>query len=289
MENKIINSNYNGVLVVRAKNALFNSGFDGLPRTLPDGTIFATDKALKYCIREYLALFKEKSVFVRRNREFSNLKNEKNKLSYDTLEENFKKKTNLQKIPDEDKEVVNLLRSFIDVRMFGVVFAVNQNISLTGPVQISYGVNKLIESSAFSSDILSPYADKSPVQTTIGNETRTDEVFYVYDISVNKNNAQGILGTEMTEDDLLILKESLINGVDLITSTTKFGVESVALLWVKNEKNQILNNLNDFVKIKRENKPIIDLKELITYLKSEGINDSDIEIKSKENKIYIEK
>lgn len=290
MENEIIDSNYNGVLVVRAKNALFNAGFDGLPRTLPDGTIFATDKALKYCIREYLALFKEKPVFVRRNRNFSKGKSSnKLNLTFDTLEENFKNKTSLDKIPEDDLELMNKLRGFIDIRLFGVVFAVNQNISLTGPVQISYGINKLQNSAAFSSDILSPYADKSPVQTTIGNETRVDEVFYVYDISVNKNNAHGTLGTGMTKDDLKILKESLMKCVDLVTSTTKFGVESVALLWATNGNGLVLNNLNDFVKIIKEDMATIDFSELVAYLKNQGIDDNKIEISSKEHKVKIKR
>ena len=67
-EEGIIKESYNGLLIVKARNGNFNAGFDGNPRTLPDGTIFATDKALKYCIREYFATFKDEPVFVRRNR-----------------------------------------------------------------------------------------------------------------------------------------------------------------------------------------------------------------------------
>lgn len=288
-KNETIDSSYNGVLVVRAKNALFNAGFDGLPRTLPDGTIFATDKALKYCIREYLAKFDDKErVFVRRNRQI----NSKGDYVYDTLEENFENKTDLKLNSKlKNKEIINNLKKFIDVRLFGIVFSPSGkgiNISFTGPVQISYGINKLKNSSAYSSDILSPYADKKPSQTTIGNESRTDEVYYVYDISVNKNNAVGKNGTGMTKKDLEVLKKSLMRGVDLVTSTTKFGVESSALIWIENNKNKILNNLSDFVKIsKEEEKALIDISELKEYLKQEGIKDKNIEIETKTKKVDV--
>ncbi len=275
--NETIDSNYNGVLIVRAKNALFNAGFDGLPRTLPDGTIFATDKALKYCIREYLALFKNEKVFVRRDRYV----NDKGELVYSTLEENFKKKTGLTEIPKAE-EILKKLKEFIDIRLFGIVFSANTNVSLTGPVQISYGINKYNKSQTYMNDILSPYADKSPVQTTIGNEARTDEVYYVYDISVNKNNAIGELGTGMTKQDLQLLKEALLKSVDLITSTTKFGVETVALLWFENKDGKILNNLNDFVSIRNEGeKRIVDFSKLKEYLRTQGVDEASIKIKSK--------
>jgi CRISPR-associated protein Csh2 len=55
-----------GIFVVKAKNSSFNSDFSGLPRRLPDksGTIYATDKALKYCIRKYLLDSNKGQVFV---------------------------------------------------------------------------------------------------------------------------------------------------------------------------------------------------------------------------------
>lgn len=284
MNGNVIDSNYNGVLVVRAKNALFNAGFDGLPRTLPDGTIFSTDKALKYCIREYLTQFKKEKVFVRRDR----YTNEKGSLIYSNLKENFERKTNTTLKNLKDSEILKKLKEFIDVRLFGVVFSVDSNISLTGPTQISYGINKFPKSQIYMSDILSPYADKKPIQTTIGNEARVDEAYYVFDISVNKNNAIGEMGTGMTNKDLEILKETLMKSVDLVTSTTKFGVESVALLWFKNKEGLILNNLNDFVEIKEENnKKVVDFSTLMTQIKKQGINKENIELKSKKVKVEV--
>jgi len=43
-----------GCAVVRAINANYNADFSHQPRTLPDGTVYATDKAFKYLIKNYL-------------------------------------------------------------------------------------------------------------------------------------------------------------------------------------------------------------------------------------------
>jgi CRISPR/Cas system type I-B associated protein Csh2 (Cas7 group RAMP superfamily) len=43
-----------GCVVVKSVNSNFNADFTHQPRTLPDGTVYATDKALKYSVRNYL-------------------------------------------------------------------------------------------------------------------------------------------------------------------------------------------------------------------------------------------
>ena len=43
-----------GCAIIKAINANYNADFSHQPRTLPDGTVYATDKVLKYSIRNYL-------------------------------------------------------------------------------------------------------------------------------------------------------------------------------------------------------------------------------------------
>ena len=279
---------YNGIVVVNAKNANFNAGFDGLPRRLPDGKIYATDKALKYCIREYFAeKLGEKNVFVRREQDFFEDKKEGAKQRYLTLEENYRRKTGLdekEKLPDE-KTIIENLKKFIDIRLFGVVFAVNSNISITGPCQISYGINRYAKSNIYSSSILSPYKNpneksKESQQTTIGEQARADDVYYVYDavLDLNSANKQGI---EITEADIKILKEALKYAVNEVNSTSMFGVETVSFVWFKNKNDRIFNNLNSLVDIREENGEMI-----IDYSKVMDLVGSEVEIEDNyENKI----
>ena len=194
-------------------------------------------------------------------------------------------KDNFNSFLEDDEKVLAILKSFIDVRLFGVVFAVKGNVSLTGPVQISYGINKLQNSSAYPVQILSPYKnpnakvtkddegnEKITAQTTTGEETRADEVYYVYNISVNSSNAKE---TGMTNADMELFKEALLCSVDTITSCTKYGCESVALVWLENDKKIILNNLDEFIDINKSEEKEVNLKleHLKDYLSKYGFGE----------------
>ncbi len=52
-----------GAVLVKSVVANYNADFTGSPRTLPNGVVYATDKALKYCIRNYLKGDNENIVF----------------------------------------------------------------------------------------------------------------------------------------------------------------------------------------------------------------------------------
>lgn len=286
--------NYNGIVVVNAKNANFNAGFDGLPRRLPTGRIFATDKALKYCIREYLS--KSEPVFVQRTKEFYDGKDGARVERYLTLKDNY-----LMKCPKENKTmpkneevIISDLKGFIDIRLFGVVFAVDSNISLTGPCQINYGINRFEGSNIFSSDILSPYrrepkdkgresstSKKETQQTTIGEESRADDVYYVYDVCLNMNSAEK-QGIEVTDEDIGKLKNALKYAVGDVTSTTMFGCETVSMLWFRNKDDRIFNNLNSLVEVSEsDGGVIVDYSKVMKLVLADIDTDSLEEYSSK--------
>ncbi|TQD24013.1 type I CRISPR-associated protein Cas7 [Methanolobus vulcani] len=268
--------NYNGLVVVNAKNASFNAGFDGLPRRLPNGRIFATDKALKYCIREYLS--DNEAVFVQRTQKAHETKDGVVQ-RYLTLKENYLLKCNKTSIPKSEIEIIEDLKSFIDVRLFGVVFAVDSNISITGPCQINYGVNRFENSSIYSSDILSPYRNpneksKDSQQTTIGSESRADDVYYVYDVCLNMNSAQK-QGIDISDTDIEKLKNALKYSVGKVTSTTMFGCETVSMVWFENKDNHIFNNLNSQVNVyESDGNIIVDYSKVNDIIKDRINKDS---------------
>lgn len=264
--------NYNGIVVINAKNANFNASFDGMPRRLPDGRIYATDKALKYCLREYFS--KTDPVFVQREKEFHG-KEGNLKQRYLTLKENYLKKCKVEELPKDEKEIIDNLLAFIDVRLFGVVFAVDSNISITGPCQIGYGINRYENSNIYVSSILSPYRNpneksQEAQQTTIGEESRGDDVYYVYDICLNMNSAEK-QGIKITDSDITKLKEAMKYAVGEVVSTTMFGVETVSFIWLENKDDKIFNNLNSLVNIFEENNEVfIDYKKVMEHVKGEA-------------------
>lgn len=270
--------NYNAIVVVNAKNASFNAGFDGLPRRLPNGKIYATDKALKYCLRQYLG--KKEKIFVERMQESSGKQGEE-VLRYKTLEENYLNKTGKSKLPKSETEILKDLLSFIDIRLFGMVFAVNSNISLTGPCQVSYGINQMEGSSIYTTEILSPYRNPNAKSiesqhTTLGEQSRADDVYYVYDVSLNMNSAQK-QKIQLTNDDIQKLKNALKYSVNEITSCTKFGCEVVSMIWFENKDDKVLNNLNALVNIVKDGgKTIVDYTTVIEWIEKD-INPVSIE------------
>jgi len=272
-----------GLLIVRAKNSSFNSDFSGLPRRLPDkyGTIYATDKALKYCVRKYL-LDKGESVFVwRRYKKDGNPCN-----IIENYEQVFDAKQQKNK-----QDVVAKLASAIDVRLFGATYAADVNVSLTGTTQISYGVNKFNENLFFNNEILSPYADvtakekgKEPKQQTLGNETKTLEAHYVYDFVINPNNLISSLESIpkekrekllLQESDVELFKEAMCRGVSSVISASKIGSDSELFMFVEMNASEIdgkieshiLPLMKDHVKVtNNDEKTTIDLESLFTSL-----------------------
>ncbi len=276
MAEKLFKKFAQGLLIVKASNSSFNSDFSGLPRRLPDnnGTIYATDKALKYCIRNYLN-HQGETVFVWR-------RYKKEDLSPCSLEQNYKEVFGSEH-SDAKKETIKQLLSALDVRLFGATFSVkNSNISLTGTTQISYGINKFDDNLFFNSQILSPYANSAKPdskQQTLGNETKTMEAHYTYDFVINPNNLSGVLppGDSNTsnlllqESDVELFKKAMCHGVSNTLSASKIGSDSELLLFVEMNSTEnnglveshILPMMKDHVKIsKNENKTVIDLKEL---------------------------
>ena len=89
MENNKFTNRVFGAVLVKSVVANYNADFTGSPRTLPNGVVYATDKALKYCIRNYLK------------------GNDQNKLFYTTRH----KRENMQPL-DIDETYVELFGSY---------------------------------------------------------------------------------------------------------------------------------------------------------------------------------
>lgn len=238
-----------GIFIVRADNANFNADFSGVPRELPDGRIYATDKALKYCIRKYIHDIEgEDKVFAWRR-----FKSVKEKIEPLDLKENIKR-LSLSHKPAEDiqqKEMVEIALSKDDVRLFGATLAVEKkNISITGPCQITYGINAFKTGSAYTNAILSPYSSsEGKEKSTIGSESRATEIHYIYDFNINPNNLthdeqiKTLFGEDASKyylnpHDIQLFKEAITRGVNYVTSTTKVGAISELLLFVEFEKGK---------------------------------------------------
>jgi len=264
-----------GCAIVKAINANYNADFTHQPRTLPDGTIYATDKAFKYSIRHYLQNHhpNEKIFYYKRLKEnlnprtldetyhalfgdYSKMKVEKKKKGGDTKEE---------EALDKQAILKNLLQC-LDIRLFGATYAGETNISIHGPVQINHAMNRFTSGEIYSEQIMSPFRNPEKEgkdekeASTLGQQSKLREGHYVHHFSVNPQNlmalrklAENALG--LTDDDIAKLKEAMRCGVTYYDSASKAGTDNELLLWVQLQESSrtVLPVFTEFVQVSREN------------------------------------
>ncbi|UXF01844.1 hypothetical protein IB67_10115 [Fervidobacterium riparium] len=251
-----------GIVILRSENSNWNADFTKYPRRLPDenGTIFATDKSLKYSVRKYW-VDNGQNVFVWRTfRDDGKPRNLEE--TYDYWKERFN--------ADNIKEFFN---NFIDVKFFGITFAVkDNNLSITGPLQISYGVNRYFVNTPYVVDIGSPFRvdkekdneKKESSQTTLGNEIKNLKSYYVYDFVLNPRNLPEKI--TISDDDIRLMKEALKKSATYLNSVSKMGTENALLLFVKLKEDSelVLPTMKNIVKI--ENDETLDLSGVASLL-----------------------
>jgi CRISPR-associated protein Csh2 len=281
---KTFNNRVYGAAIIKSINSNYNADFTGQPRKLPNGTVYATDKALKYSIRNYWKEVSNETVFY-----FKRLNEEMNPFDLVGLYANIFK----SQVKDDTKEVIlkNLLNT-IDVKIFGATFAPKgtgvdkKNISIHGCCQITHGLNKYIENVIYTEQIMAPVStpgdEKSGEKgnTTLGTQSRLQEGHYVHHFSVNPKNIEddvkrtGLDG--LRTEDITKLKEGLRKGATYYDSAAKAGTENELLLWVqlKNDSKIVLPSFVSLININEEKE--VDLSK-VNELLSEPHIKSEIE------------
>ena len=276
-----------GAALVKAINSNYNADFSGQPRTLPNGVVYATDKALKYAIKNFIKenYPSEKVFYFKRfNEEF---------IPY-SLDDAFAAAFPEHKDEIDKKIIAKDLLSCIDIRLFGATFAKkakkNVAISIHGPVQITHGVNVWHENNFYSEQIMSPFRNPNEknednTATTLGRQSRLHEGHYLHHFSVNPKNLEEILelagndANTLKDDDISKLKEALQKGVTYYDSAAKVGCENELLVWVtlKPESKLVMPNFTQLMKMSKEKvdgKVQLDMSELKKVV---DVNKNEIE------------
>lgn len=250
-----------GCVVIKSINSNYNADFSHQPRTLPDGTVYATDKALKYAVKNYLKdMHKNEKIFYfkRFDKDFKPLRLES---AYNAMFEGREKPT---------KQVVAKdLLSCLDIKFFGATFAMkakggdNIAISIHGPLQINHGVNIWHENNIFSEQIMSPFADKEGADaTTLGRQSKLQEGHYLHHFSINPNNLRDIVelagdgAKTISSDDISKLKDAFCKGVTYYDSAAKAGTDNELTIWIqlKEDSRVVLPNINSLITQERVTK-----------------------------------
>lgn len=286
------NNRVYGFAMIKCINSNYNADFSGQPRKLPNGKVYATDKALKYSIRNYWKYVGNERVFY-----FKRLNEDMNPYDLVGL---YKNVFSSEVKYDSKTAILNNLLSSIDVRFFGATFAPKgtgvdkKNISIHGPCQITHGLNRFPEDVIYSEQILAPVStpgkenegDKG--NTTLGTQSKLEEGHYVHHFSVNPKNIEEDVervGSEgLTQSDIDKLKEGLRKGASFYDSAAKAGTENEVLFWVKLKEGSklVMPSFIEFVDVLKDG--TIDLQKITSYLSDEPLRK---EIESME--IYFNK
>lgn len=265
-----------GIVGIKSKMANWNSDFSGSPRTTSDGTIFGSDKAFKYPIKKMWEANNKDVLYVK------SYKNKDDDIQARTLSERFEQLfgENVKNLKDKRK-IVKYLFSAIDVLNFGATFAEeNNNISITGAVQVGQGFNKYEDSSTEIIDILSPFTNKSTDKnTSIGKKIVSNEAHYFYPFSVNPENyniyTNEIEGLEgYTKEAYDAFKEGCLVAATAYNTNSKAGCENELAIFVecKESSKLYLANLDEYINFKKgEEKDVIDLSELMQILNKDEV------------------
>lgn len=262
-----------GCALIKSINSNYNADFTHQPRTLPDGRVYATDKALKYMVRNYLLRETGEKVFY-----YKTLKEDT--LNPRSLDETYEKYfgeipkgkgKGAEKDATVKREMLGNLLSSIDIRLFGGTYAGATNLSLHGPVQITHGINQFVRGEIYSEQIMSPFRNSNEdkvdsAMTTLGSQSKLREGHYVHGISVNPKNLETLTtlsGTEnyLSSEDIDKLKLGLRCGASYYDSSAKAGTDNELLLWMelKEGSKLVLPSFVELVKVLDTDKREIDL------------------------------
>lgn len=285
------NNRVYGFAIIKSINSNYNADFSGQPRKLPNGKVYATDKALKYSIRNYWKDALGEQVFY-----FKSLTDD---MSPRTLDETYE--LHFGKVHSKGaelrKEILGNILKRLDVRLFGGTYAGATNISVHGTCQITHGINRFPNDVIYSEQIMSPFRNpgetsKDSTMTTLGSQSRLEEGHYVHHFSINPKNieddVQRVNADGLSNNDITKLKEGLRKGVSYYDSAAKAGTENELLCWIqlKEGSKLVMPSFIQFVDI--DENGLIDLSKVKDYLGQEHISKEIEKIEVYYNKAVTE-
>ena len=261
-----------GVLGISSKMANWNADFTGFPKTMTDGTVYGSDKALKYPMKKMWNDEGKKVLYIK-SMKFSE---KDGSLVPNSLKERYEQLFDALDKKSDQKQVLTNLMSAVDVKNFGATFAVeNSNFSITGIVQFGQGFNKYEDTKAEEQQILSPFrddkqkkkdSDEEARNSTLGTKITSDEAHYFYPFVINPSAYNELVDLGVTkgytEEDYQNFKRTALVATTSFATNAKEGCENEFALFVETEKDLYLPNLSEYIGFeKSEEQNVIDISK----------------------------
>lgn len=244
-----------GVLGISSIMANWNADFSGYPKSMSDGTVFGSDKALKYPMKKMWDNEGKKVLYIK-SMKFSE---KDGSLVPKSMKERYEEIFEIKDLKEEKetKQILRNLMSAVDVKNFGATFAesvAKVNVSITGAVQFGQGFNKYEGTVAEEQQILSPFRDSSKESktdeeaknSTLGTKITSNEAHYFYPFVINPMAYRELekLGvTEgYTEEDYKNFKRTALVAVTSYATNAKEGCENEFAIFVETEPDLYLQH-----------------------------------------------
>lgn len=273
-----MNKRVYGVLGISSIMANWNADFTGYPKTTSDGSVFGSDKALKYPMKKMWDNSGDKVLYIKSMKFSSNDKKGETQLVPRSLKERYEQIFGVENLKDckDSKEVLTNLFKAVDVKNFGATFAEEgNNISITGAVQIGQGFNKYEDTAPEEQQILSPFRDGSKdnakpdseeaKNSTLGTKIVSNEAHYFYPFTINPLAYREFVSLEVTdgytEEDYEKFKKTSLASATSFATNSKVGCENEFALFVETDEDLYLPNLSEYISFtKGDGKNIIEIK-----------------------------
>lgn len=284
-----MNKRVYGVLGISSIMANWNADFSGFPKSTSDGTVFGSDKALKYPMKKMWENEGEKVLYIKSMKITDPGKDGSCSLVPRSLRERYELLTDDHDLKDV-KVVLKNLMDCIDVKNFGATFAeTGSNISITGAVQIGQGFNKYEDTCAEEQQILSPFRDSKSKKndedaknSTLGTKIVSNEAHYFYPFVINPLAYQELEGlgvtTGYTEEDYANFKNAALVSATSFATNAKVGCDNEFAIFVETKIDTYLPNLAEYVHFEKgdhKNVIILDFADLFDQLE-DGIDKIDV-------------
>lgn len=262
--NKTMAKKVYGFIGVVARMANFNADFLKQPRTLSDGTVYASDKTVKFCFRELWKRVGE-LVFATRTykAEIPKKKSDKDKKEHLmsilplTLDESFNTRFGAEMFSNIESmdhlQAVEALMKAIDVKQFGSTFVHNKcSIGIKGAVQFSRGINIYDGTTIMDDEVLSPFSSADGKErSSIGSTSYTDEAHYLYSFIVDPCQYEELVKLGVTEgyteEDYEKFKEAALICVTAFNSASKMGCSNEYAVFIETKDDVVLPEIERYV------------------------------------------
>lgn len=281
-----MNKRVYGVLGISSIMANWNADFSGYPKTMSNGTVYGSDKAIKFPMKKMWDT-EGRNVLYIKSMMFSP---KTSALIPRTLKERYEQlfpESDLKNEKDANVVLKNLM-SAVDVKNFGATFAESgMNLSITGAVQFGQGFNKYAGTVPEEQQILSPFRDPKDddaKNSTLGTKITSNEAHYFYPFVVNPMAYKELekLGVTdgYTEEDYLNFKRTALVATTSYATNAKEGCENEFAIFVETDSDLYLPNLSEYINFEKDGTSnVIDLTACMQIL-------TEVQTKIKSIEVY---